>query len=49
MQWQGMLLYYLTPLLEQVFPLQDLASVTEPQHGLEGIDEDCVQRLLMCD
>ena len=49
MQWQGMLLYYLTPHLKKVFPLQDLATVAEPQHGLESIDEDGIQRLLLRD
>lgn len=28
---------------EDVLPLQDLPSTAEPQYGLEGIDEDCVQ------
>jgi hypothetical protein len=32
---------------EKVFPLQDLATIAEPQHGLESIDEDGIQRLLL--
>lgn len=43
MQWQGMLLYSLTPHLEDVFPLLNRASLSEPQHGLESIDEDGIQ------
>ena len=35
--------------LEKVFPLQDLATIAEPQHGLESIDEDGIQRLLLRD
>ena len=35
--------------LEKVFPLQDLATMAEPQHGLESIDEDGIQRLLLRD
>ena len=35
--------------LEKVFPVQDLATVAEPQHGLESIDEDGIQRLLLRD
>ena len=34
---------------EKVFPLQDLATIAEPQHGLESIDEDGIQRLLLRD
>ena len=34
---------------ENVFPLQNLATTAEPQHGLESIDEDGIQRLLLCD
>lgn len=30
--------------LEKVLPLQNLATLTEPQHGLERVDEKCVQR-----
>ena len=29
--------------LENVFPLQNLATTAEPQHGLESIDEDGIQ------
>ena len=46
MQWQGMLLYSLTPHLEDVFPLLNRASLSEPQHGLECIDVDFIQRFL---
>ena len=34
---------------EKVFPLQELATIAEPQHGLESIDEDGIQRLLLRD
>ena len=34
---------------EKFFPLQDLATIAEPQHGLESIDEDGIQRLLLRD
>ena len=46
MQWQGMLLYSLTPHLEDVFPPLNCATLTEPQYGLEGIDVDFIQRFV---
>ena len=46
MQWQGMLLYSLTPHFEDVFPSLNCATLTEPQYGLEGIDVDFIQRFV---